>query len=311
MTTATALRITAAISSITSAAAAYPVAASMFGTLAGGVIVTSSAAVIYAGWHYVGTETATDQLSIIKRVGAGLAASIFAVGMVAGIYTSASQSVALTTQTNAKAADALYEQQEASRIKTLETLTQELSLTSKKNNPAEYTRLQDQISKLSTPTERTFTATEKASSQIPAAYKWGIAATFEVVTPALLLLAGLFARRRSVDKQLTAVDRVDAASTTPSTLRQPQQEATLSQDAEQLEQANCLLDALADQKIRVNKEGCITAAALEESQHCTNRQARAAISAAVEHGYLIKEGEGGATRYRYPNRQQTTLWRVK
>lgn len=307
-TTANALRITAAISSVTSAAAAYPVAASMFGMLAGGVIVSSTAAVIYAGWHYVGTETGTDQLSIIKRVGAGLAASLFALGMVAGIYTSASQATASTAQTAAKAADGLYQQQEMSRIKTLESLTQELSLTSKKNNATEYMRLQEQINKLSTPTQRTPTATEKVNSEIPPAYQWGIAATFEVVTPALLLLAGLFSRRQPKKLQLTAVDGMVDAVDRPSTLCQPQTDTGFSQEAEQ---AETLLDALAEQTIKANKEGCITAAALEESKRCTNRQARAAISAAVEHGYLIKEGEGGATRYRYPNRQQTTLWRVK
>lgn len=288
-TTTTALRITAAISSITSAAAAYPVAASMFGMLAGGVIVSSSAAVIYAGWHYVGTETATDQLSIIKRVGAGLAASLFAVGMVAGIYTSASQSVALTTQSTAQAADALYQQQETSRIKTLEALTQELALTSKKNNPAEYARLQDQISKLSTPTERTSTATENASSEIPPAYKWGIAATFEVVTPALLLLAGLFSRRRQpVNTVDNTVNSVNNSSTTASTVVNSDDDTTFD-----------ILTHLLDRQITPTRDGLITAAVVSNQTGCTDRQARTAIQDAYHAGALTKEGNGNASRYRY------------
>ena len=284
-TTATALRITAAISSITSAAAAYPVAASMFGMLAGGVIVTSSAAVIYAGWHYVGTETATDQLSISKRVGAGLAASVFAIGMVAGIYTSASQVTASTTQTAAQAADELYIQQEASRIKTLSSLTQELSLTNKKNNPTEYARLEEQVSKLSEPTARTLTATEKVSIEIPAAYKWGIAATFEVVTPALLLLAGLFSRRR---QPVNTVNSVNNSSTTVTTAVNSDDDSTFD-----------ILTHLLDRQITPTRDGLITAAVVSNQTGCTDRQARTAIQDAYHAGALTKEGNGNASRYRY------------
>ncbi len=327
------LRGIAVVTSATSAVAAYPVASSMFGMVAGGVIVTASAAAVYGGWHYVGTEPGTHLESWLKRTGAGTVAGLFSVGLVAGIYVSATQQTDLTNQQAAKQSDALYQEQEQSRIRNLDKLTQELRDTSKKNHPEEYRRLQEEISKLSNPLPRTQTATQKNTAAVPVAYKWGIASAFEIVTPALLILAGLFSRRREEKKQqLTAVAPGVVQAVAPVDQgQQPQPQVIDNIELPQLtERATPTatpgnpattapepdddpdpIGIIAQRGIPTNDEGCVTAAALESQIGCTNKQARLAIAEAVTHGYLIKTGKGGATRYRYPTLNQTTLWSVK
>lgn len=285
----TTLRGLAATTSGTSAFAAYPVASDMFGSMTGGVIVFASAAVIFAGWHYVGTEKGTDESSLLKRTGAGIVAVAFAAAMVAGIYASAQQQIGINTRQAAQQADTLYQQQETARIRNLDKLTEELRVTKKKTNPTEYARLQDEISRLSTPTPRTPTATQKSTMLVPVEYKWAIASVFELITPALLILAGLFARRDEKTAGLIAVDHPD----------QPGDQLPINPDNDPDP-----IDVIAERGIPANEEGHVTAANVVQFTRCSNRQARNAIAEAVTHGYLVKTGTGGATRYQYPQPQR-------
>lgn len=297
--TPTALRGIAGITSVTSAIAAYPIAADLFGMVAGGVMVASSAAVIYAGWHYVGTETDTSDNGIMKRIGAGVMASAFAVAMVAGIHASADLSHATTATSAAAEADKLYSEQEAARMSALASMTAELRDTQKSKYPAEYASLQKQVEKLSAPTPRTATASQitQGLGTASTAYQWGVASVFEVVTPALLVLAGMFSRRKRVDVGLTqGVSKVVDVQTTPDNpLTTP---STLE---------NNPVTLLATRQIQPNTEGFITASAVMDATGCTDRQARDAIKTAHQQDYLTKTGEGGATRYTY----KTTLRAVK
>ena len=185
------LRAIAGVTSVTSAVAAYPVAANLFGAVPGAVVLASSAAAIYAGWHVVATNNDTD-----KRVAAGVVAGLFAATMVAGIHASADLQTAASATGAAKAADALYTQQEQSRMATLAGVTAELRVTSKTKHPAEYADLQAQVDKLSVPTARQATAEQVTNGLFEGGwYSWAVASVFEVVTPALLLLAGMVGRR--------------------------------------------------------------------------------------------------------------------
>ena len=304
--TPTALRGIAGITSVTSAIAAYPIAADLFGMVAGGVMVASSAAVIYAGWHYVGTETDTSDNGIMKRIGAGVMASAFAVAMVAGIHASADLSHATTATSAAAEADKLYSEQEAARMSALASMTAELRDTQKSKYPAEYASLQKQVEKLSTPTPRTATASQitQGLGTASTAYQWGVASVFEVVTPALLLLAGMFSRRNP--KLL-----ITEASTIPATLSTPT--ATLDRNpqplaVEEVEKTATPYELLKAMRVKPDLNGFVTVAMIRAAAFgCTDWQAREAIKEAHAMGILDKSGEGGATRYTY----KTTLRAVK
>lgn len=308
----TALRLAAAGTSATSAFAAYPIASDMFGAGAGAVIVFSCAATVFAGWHFVGTpspesdssqtqesQANTKTKDIAKRVLSGSIAMIFATAMVAGIHASASQPAVDSKARVATASDKLYSEQETSRINTLAKLTEELRVTSKRNNPDEYGELQTQIARLSVPTPRQQSASEQAPTAAGDVYSWAVAAAFEVVTPALLILAGLFSSRKP--KSVAVATQAAAATTGNSQQVIDSIELTqLSPATTSKVEADDVQEALAARKVAINADGNVTAAAVEALTGCTSRQARKAIATAVANGYLTKTGSGGSTRYSYP-----------
>lgn len=313
------LRLAAIGTSATSAAAAYPIASEMFGPIAGGVIVFSCATVIFAGWHVVGSPSEIDASDpdaktkdIAKRLLGAAIAATFATAMVAGIHASASQPEVSTKAESANAADVLYRQQEGSRISTLGKLTEELRVTSKARNPEEYAKLQEQIASLSVPTARQKTSSEQAIGAVSSTYSWAIASAFEIVTPALLVLAGLFSgRRQTLTAAATkAVDApVDAVAKAVATNQQVIDSIELTQLPKQLPPstqavgvrvtADDIQEALSARQVGVNADDNVTAAAIEQHTGCTSRQARTAIANAVSNGYLTKTGSGGSTRYSY------------
>ncbi len=295
------LRLVAAGTSIASAVAAYPAVAALTNELVAGAAVTASAAIIFAGWHYVGTEEGTDDNAAWRRLIAGAGSTAFAAAMVLGIYASGELKLDTRNAVTRQAHDALYEQQEQSRMAALEKLTQELRDTSKKNNPHEYARLQEQIKASSIPTPRQH-GSSLSGDAVPVEYKWIAAGIFEIATPVLLILAGFFGRRDK-NGELPPVAQgqqpANSGATTPTTPVNPDYDPDP-------------VGKIAEQRIAANDDGCVTAAAVEQQTGCTNKQARAAIAEAVSHGYLVKTGTGGGTRYYYPNAAQTTLlWRVK
>ena len=313
----TILRSIAAVTSATSAVAAYPVASDMFGAVAGGVIVASSAAVIFAGWHFVGSPLSVDQQDhngnikeLSKRVGAVLMSVSFASVMVFGIHTSANKPTQSASVKAATEADSLYRQQESSRMNTLNQLTVELRATSKKRNPTEYAKLQSQVKTLSVPTARTKTTPNTAPTDN---YSWVSAVIFETVTPALLLLAGMFSGRkpRQQEQPVIAVDTVapyaaNAVQVTDSIeLTQLPEASTSTADTVthksfvKLSPAQ-IQQAIAARSVDINTDGEVTVAAIEAHAGCSPRQARSARSKAFDNGYLEKTGSGGSTRYSYP-----------
>lgn len=273
------LRTIAAITSATSAAAAYPAAANLFGMLPGGVMVASSAAAIYAGWHIVATSDNTDH-----RIVSGVTAALFAGVMTAGIHSSGELKTATQTTSAANEADTLYMNQESTRMATLATVAAELRATQKSKHPTEYAALQAQVDKLSTPTVRTATATQEATATTGSIQQWVAASVFEIVTPALLLLAGMFSRRKG-NPRATQENQplIDVTETEEQPVGSP-------------------LEALESRLVALDAVGNVTASALVALTGCTPKQARTAFAKAAEQGILIKAGEGGATRYRYNNK---------
>ena len=269
----------AAITSATSAAAAYPAAANLFGMLPGGVMVASSAAAIYAGWHIVATSDNTDH-----RIVSGVTAALFAGVMTTGIHSSGELKASTATQSAAIEADTLYQNQESTRMATLATVAAELRATQKSKHPTEYAALQAQVDKLSTPTVRTATATQEATATTGSIQQWVAASVFEIVTPALLLLAGMFSRRKG-NPRATQENQplIDVTETEGQPVGSP-------------------LEALESRLVALDAVGNVTASALVALTGCTPKQARTAFAKAAEQGILIKAGEGGATRYRYSNK---------
>lgn len=318
-----ALRVIAGITSGTSAVAAYPVANEMFGNITGGVLVASCAAVIFAGWHYVGTESEPANSpqfnrSIGYRLIAGTCATSFAIAMVAGIHISAERPMIASAAATANQAEALYNEQERSRMSNLSKLTDELRVTSKKKNPAEYTALQAQIDKLSTPGQKPILS-EQNNNRIPKEYSLAVAGVFEVVTPALLILAGLFGRRQvrqtsQLPATTTAINTVDQAFDTVVTpvdnnaqvienieLTQYTAPSTATTDpVTKRITADDIQEAIASKLVAANKDGNVTAAAVQQHTGCSARQARDAMPQAANNGYLSKSGVGNSTRYSYP-----------
>lgn len=312
---AAALRAIAGVTSVTSAVAAYPVAANLFGAVPGAVVLASSAAAIYAGWHVVATSTDTD-----KRVAAGVVAGLFAATMVAGIHASADLQTAASATDTAKAADALYLLQEQSRIATLADVTAELRATSKTKHTAEYADLQKQVDKLSVPTARQATAEQVTNGLFAGGwYSWAVASVFEVVTPALLLLAGMVGRRATKGNQGQPVtvahdDEGQPEGNPMATQGQPratQQNQPLTGEGQPQGQLGAAqgqpvevaqidpFDALATRQVALDDDGNVTVSALVALTGCTPKQARTAFAKAVDNGILTKTGTGGATRYRY------------
>ena len=304
------LRTIAAITSATSAAAAYPAAANLFGMLPGGVMVASSAAAIYAGWHIVATSDNTDH-----RIVSGVTAALFAGVMTVGIHSSGELKTATQATSAANEADTLYMNQESTRMATLATLAAELRVTQKSKYPAEYAALQAQVDKLSTPTVRTATASQEATASTGSIQQWIAASVFEIVTPALLLLAGMFSHRKQRDN--TVLTPVNSALTqekqavTFSALTDPLTALTadntaLTDPLTALTADNTALTdpltALTRRSIEPTSEGFITAKQVSSATNCTDRQARDAIKQAAEDGILESIGSGNATRYRYSNK---------
>ena len=293
-----ALRTIAAITSATSAAAAYPAAANLFGMLPGGVMVASSAAAIYAGWHVVATSEDTDH-----RIVSGVTAALFAGVMIVGIHASGSLTTATTVKAAATEADILYANQESTRMATLATVAAELRATQKSKYPAEYAALQAQVDKLSTPTPRVETATQAATPTTNGLYPWVVAGLLEVVSPALLLLAGMFGRN---PKPL-----IVEASTPTATLSTPA--ATLDnyplplavEEVAEVVKLATPYDFLNAMQVNEDPSGFVTVAMIRAASGCTEWAAKQAIKEAHAAGILDKTGDGGATRYRYSNKLRT------
>ena len=289
------LRAIALGGSVASAIAAYPAASSMFGAYSGGFLLIATATIIYSAWHYVATSDNTD-----SRLIAGGIAAIFAAAMTYGIYTSATIQQGDQHKQVAAEADALYQQQEQARMTTLASVTAELRATSKTKFPAEYTALQKQVGQLSIPTQRASSASQivQGASSASQLYQWGAAASFEIVTLALLILAGFLSPRTA-----TATEVFDLkAQLTATTQQLTATEAQLTATAEELTATRTAihpLDALRNFEVGENADGNITTALIEQYASCTNWQAKDAIRKAVAQGILIKSGEGNATRYCY------------
>lgn len=273
------LRTIAAITSATSAAAAYPAAANLFGMLPGGVMVASSAAAIYAGWHIVATAENTDH-----RIVSGVTAALFAGVMTVGIHASGDLKTATHAISTATQADTLYMNQESTRMATLATVAAELRATQKSKYPAEYAALQAQVDKLSTPTVRTATASQEATASTGSIQQWIAASVFEIVTPALLLLAGMCSRRKGNPRATQE--------------NQPLAEVTETEG----QPVGNPLEALESRLVALDAGGNVTVNALVALTRCTQKQARTAFAKATEQGILTKTGEGGATRYHYSNK---------
>ena len=296
------LRTIAAITSATSAAAAYPAAANLFGMFPGGVMVASSAAAIYAGWHIVATSEDTDH-----RIVSGVTAALFAVGMVAGIHNSADLKESAASHSTAIEADTLYQNQESTRMATLATVAAELRATQKSKYPAEYERLQAQMQTLTTPTARTVTATQAATFESSGVYRWALSSVFEIVTPALLLLAGMFTRQLPVNSRQLPVNSVSTQEKQPliESALTPQLTALTpvnSEVDEVLTASTAPLTALTRRQIEPSTEGYVTASAVVSITGCTDRQARQALKDATDENILERTGEGNATRYQYSNK---------
>ena len=298
------LRTIAAITSATSAAAAYPAAANMFGMLPGGVMVASSAAAIYAGWHIVATSDSTD-----NRIVSGVTAALFAGVMTVGIHSSGELKTATHAISTATQADTLYINQESTRMATLATVAAELRATQKSKYPAEYAALQAQVDKLSTPTVRTATAGQEATATTGSIYPWVVAGLLEVVSPALLLLAGMFTRRDTLDTPRThtghATEKPDtqtlkasceAVDTLPDTLDTGENGSETYRYAEPYETA---LTGIRNRSVSTTDAGNVTRQAVQDYAKCTKQDAMYAMGLAVQEGYLEKSGDGANTRYRY------------
>ena len=306
------LRTIAAITSATSAAAAYPAASNLFGMLPGGVMVASSAAVIFGGWHIVATSENTDH-----RIASGLTAALFAGVMTVGIHSSGQLKTATQATSAATEADTLYMNQESTRMATLATVAAELRATQKSKYPVEYAALQAQVDKLSTPTPRVETATQTATATTGGIYPWVVAGLLEVVSPALLLLAGMFGRERKGNQgQLEGQPLTIAGfqgqpeGQLRATEGQPEGNSRATEENQQLEEVADTewqpwgnpLEALKARAVAFDAEGNVILAALVALTDCTQKQARTAFAKATEQGILTKTGEGNATRYRYNNK---------
>ena len=306
------LRTIAAITSATSAAAAYPAAANLFGMLPGGVMVASSAAAIYAGWHIVATSDNTDH-----RIVSGVTAALFAGVMTVGIHSSGELKTATHATSAAEQADTLYMNQESTRMATLATVAAELRATQKSKYPAEYAALQAQVDKLSAPTVRTATASQEATASTGSIYPWVVAGLLEVVSPALLLLAGMFTRRDTMDtprartehatkKPDTLPDTLpdtqtlkascEAVDTLPDTLDTGENGSETYRYAEPYETA---LTGIRNRSVSTTDAGNVTRQAVQDYAKCTKQDAMYAMGLAVQEGYLEKSGDGANTRYRY------------
>lgn len=302
------LRTIAAITSATSAAAAYPAAANLFGMLPGGVMVASSAAAIYAGWHIVATAENTDH-----RIVSGVTAALFAGVMTVGIHSSGELKTATQATSTAEQADTLYINQESTRMATLATVAAELRATQKSKYPAEYAALQKQVEKLSVPTVRTATAAQSAAASTDGIYPWVVAGLLEVVSPALLLLAGMFSTRtrtghaghahghatekwdtlpntKPVKASYEAVDTLDTLTDTG------ENDADTYRYAEPYETA---LTGIRNRSVSTTDTGNVTRQAVQDYANCTKQDAMYAMGLAVQEGYLDKSGEGRNVRYTY------------
>ncbi|WML90135.1 hypothetical protein RCF98_14305 [Thiothrix lacustris] len=300
------LRTIAAITSATSAAAAHPAAANLFGVLPGGVMVASSAAAIYAGWHLVATHENTD-----TRIVSGTLAGVFAAAMVAGIHSSVDLKTATLATGTAVEADALYTNQESTRMATLATVAAELRAISKREFPDQYNELQAQVKALSTPTARTPTATQTATPTSEGVYPWVVAGLLEVVSPALLLLAGMFGRKgnqgQPVGNSRATLTEEGQPQGNPCETQENQQFTDNEQDAIEADEnegqpVGNPLEALEARAVALDAEGNVTVNALVALTGCTPKQARTAFAKAAEQGILTKAGTGGATRYTYANK---------
>jgi hypothetical protein len=260
--------------------------------LPGGVVVASSAAVIYAGWHIVATSENTDH-----RIVSGTLASLFAVAMVAGIHNSGELKNTAHATTTAQQADTLYANQESTRMATLATVAAELRATQKSKYPAEYAALQAQVDKLSTPTPRVETAIQAATESTDSIYPWVASGLLEVVSPVLLLLAGMFRRKGNQGKPLTVANFQGQPVGNPRAT-QENQPLTESPKTEGQPVGNPL-EALGSRMVALDADGNVTVNALVALTGCTPKQARTAFAKATEQGILTKTGDGGATRYTY------------
>lgn len=295
----TVLRGTTLIVSGASAFSAYPAASSLLGDTLGLVAVGAVTTVVYSCWHYVGTQSGSDENSWYHRIGAGLVAAGGAAVMVAGIGVSAGMQTNLITQQAATAADTLYTQQESARFALLKTLSEKLEITDNRSDPKDYKRLSDQIDKAMIPTPRQETASQKSTVNIPSEYKWTIAGTLEGSIPVLLVLAGLFELRQRKADELTKKDQLPTVAQPIAQGQQQDNSTNPPGNSADSPETPDSMEIFSNKVVPINEKCAVTIQAIAEASGKSAKLARAIRDQAGEEGWLKPIGNGNATTWHY------------
>lgn len=301
-----ALNAAAFATEVTAVASAYPAAANLFGPIPAAIAMTATAITVYAGWYIAANHTDTE-----KRIIGAVVATLFSVATVVGIHSTSKLATSTAATAAATTADNLYESQEQQRIASLTAAEKERAATSKQKEPERWDSLNAQVTNLQTPTKRQASASQitQGMEEPSSAYAWGIASAFSILSPALLLLAWLFATRQQPANNLSTQQNQQHKQIELTPTNDPPT-AFISGNNNPSTTDGDPLAALLDRMIAPTDDGNITAAAVSEQTGCTDRQARNAIRDAWHAGALEKDGAGNATRYRYA-KQPTKLRSVK
>ncbi|WP_020397113.1 hypothetical protein [Thiolinea disciformis] len=305
------LRSLALVTASTSAISAYPVAEKLLGSGAATVAIATCTAIIMGSWQVASQENWRTNEGSAKGFAAATAATLLSALMVGGVYLSTDLNTSTAQLEAAKRADLSYQQQEQQRLSSLEKLTDELRVTSKNKNQAEYTTLQAQITALSKPTTRTKTQEQQAldATSIPNNYRIALSALFEIFTFLLLFLASWL----SPKQQSTTHNNV---TTTSNNINEPQAPqptptsptggsgGTPASASPAPSKTDAAIHAIAQRQLDPSSEGFITAKLISTRFAVPDLLARKIIEQAYQAHLLETVGEGKAKRYRYPTKTQ-------
>lgn len=284
------LRGTTLIVSVASAVCAYPAAAAQVGPYLGTIAVGALGIVTMSCWHYAGTQKGSDETSWAHRIGASAIACLAAGVMMKGIVVSADLAHQnKVTQANAPATQ-LYQEQEATRLALVKTLSAKLAATDNRADPKDYKDLSQKLEKAMIPTAKPETE-QSAVPVIPVEHKWSVAATFEGSILIMMILAGLLDRREEREK--------DQLPTVAQPVAQGQQQGNSPATSNSPDYDPDPMEIFSGKVVPLNDAGAVTIQAIVDTSGKSPKQARALRDQAQEEGWLYATGNGNAKSYFY------------
>lgn len=192
------LLLSAAFTSISAILAGWDAAVSIVGEFAGAAFVIAAEIIIYFGWLYVSTETRKSDEVLLTKIGAMVLAVVFAGVSVVTVHQSNIVKIEKSEKLDVKLATNLSAEKERIKMDSLRIALDKLKEIDPKKSPVQYKNASDLVDKLTDEPKETINENSDKpdiKESTNDRFSWIVAVIFQIFTPSLLMLSGLFGRR--------------------------------------------------------------------------------------------------------------------